>query len=574
MSNRKSLAHSSYTDRIGEYDIVISPVDTLKVLEQHVLTYDDGAPIVPDTSKEKNGVVYTKRWVVDLILDLVGYTSDRPLNEFLLIEPSAGDGSFLLRVAERLIESCKKRKIDFAKCGHNVIAYELDEKSAANARIGLIELFTRHGIMVGDAEIISDFWVRTGDYLLETAHHKGQADFIVGNPPYIRLEDLQDGGSLYRSSYSTMVGRADIYVAFYEAALSHLKPDGVCGFICADRWMFNQYGAELRKFITSRFSVEAVIQMHHAEAFETEVSAYPAITVIRNAIQGSAKVASIGVDASKVAIDIDQAAQVETWFKGSEPWPLVGPLKLALLRRLERDFPSLEGTGTTVGIGVATGADKIFITKDPSLVESDRLLPLAMAFDVKGARVTWSGHYLVNPWNGKGLVELAKYPKLAQYFESHRLRLEGRHVGKKAPNSWYRTIDRVNDQLTGKPKLYLPDFKGRIAPVLDSGETYPHHNLYFIEPGPWQPNVLGGILISDVAQFFIESYGIRMRGGYLRFQAQYLRRLRVPSIESVTSGDMKLLELAFSTHDVKLANEVTQRLYKLTSLEMDALKNG
>ena len=52
----------------------------------------------------------------------------------------------------------------------------------------------------------------------------------------------------YRSTFATMKGRADLYVAFCEAALYQLKPKGVCGFICADRWMRNQYGAALRYF--------------------------------------------------------------------------------------------------------------------------------------------------------------------------------------------------------------------------------------------------------------------------------------------------------------------------------------
>jgi hypothetical protein len=69
-------------------------------------------------------------------------------------------------------------------------------------------------------------------------------------------------------------------VGFYEAALRSLKEQGVCAFICADRWMLNQYGAELRSLVTSNFAVEAVIEMHSAAAFEDDVSAYPAITLI------------------------------------------------------------------------------------------------------------------------------------------------------------------------------------------------------------------------------------------------------------------------------------------------------
>jgi len=381
-----------------------------------------------------------------------------------------------------------------------------------------------------------------------------------------------------------MVGRADIYVAFFEAALRQLKNGGVCGFICADRWMFNQYGAELRRLVTSGYSVEAVVQMHHADAFEAEVSAYPAVTVIRKAKQGTAVVASFDplVEHSGVSALVDElkgegkgrtnASRLDSWFDGSAPWPLMHPEKLALLRRLEAEFPTLEGTGATVGIGVATGADKVFITKDPELVEADRLLPLAMAYDVKGCAVTWSGNFLVNPWNGSGLVDLSHYPKLSAYFEKHADKLSSRHVGQKAPANWYRTIDKVNAALTGKAKLYLPDFKGRIAPVLDRGETYPHHNLYFIEPGLWDAEVLGGLLLSDVAQFFVEAYGVRMRGGYLRFQAQYVRRICVPYLHEVTEDQGTRLREAFESHDVALANKVATEVYGLSASERDLIR--
>ena len=407
----------------------------------------------------------------------------------------------------------------------------------------------------------------------------------MGNPPYIRLEDLGSRGDLYRAAYPTMIGRADIYVAFYEAALRHLKKEGACGFICADRWMFNQYGAALRGFITKYFSVEAVIQMHHADAFDKEVSAYPAVTIIRNGKQGPVIVANLDPEAERIGADalctefrqggskngMTNAARIDQWFTGNAPWPLIQPARLDLLRRLEAEFPTLESTGTTVGIGVATGADEVFITKDPDIVEPDRLLPLAMAFDVKGSTVTWSGHYLVNPWNGEGLVDLSKYPKLSSYLEQHRSQLLGRHVGKKVPANWFRTIDRVNSELTGAPKLYLPDFKGRIAPVLDRGGTYPHHNLYYITAKAWDPEVLGGLLLSDVCQFFVEAYCVRMRGGYLRFQAQFLRRIRVPHPSKLLVEQAEGLRIAFATHDMAKASKIAEDLYRLDTSERELI---
>ena len=52
---------------------------------------------------EGKGVVYTKPWVVDLILDLAAYRSDIDLTKTFAIEPAAGNGAFLISMAVRLI---------------------------------------------------------------------------------------------------------------------------------------------------------------------------------------------------------------------------------------------------------------------------------------------------------------------------------------------------------------------------------------------------------------------------------------------------------------------------------------
>ncbi len=531
--------------------------------------------------REKSGVVYTKSWVVELILNLAGYLPEKPLAKMRLVEPSAGDGAFLIEAVSRLIESCRRQCTPLIEAKSAILAYELDSGSAERSRQAVVALLASAGAKPGDAEVLADSWVRTGDYLLETRATRDLADFVVGNPPYIRLEDLEDGGQRYRSAFSTMKGRADIYVAFFEAALMQLAPGGTCGFICADRWMFNQYGAELRKLVASGFSVETVAQMHHADAFEEQVSAYPAVTVIRRGAQGPVVVASLSPDAERSGVKAlmkelsgsvessraTNAARLENWFKGPGPWSLIEPGKQALLRRLEAEYPALEATSARVGIGVATGADKVFITSDAKAAEAERMLPLALAQDVRGGEVAWSGRYLINPWNGKGLVDLARYPELRSHFETHRVKLEGRYVGKKNPAKWYRTIDRVDHALFRAEKLYLPDMASRIAPVLDRGGTYPHHNIYFITPGLWDARVLGGILLSDVAQFFVEAYGVRMRGGYLRFQAQFLRRISLPYVSDVTPEQAEGLTAAFESRDVQAANAIVAKLYGLSAGE-------
>jgi hypothetical protein len=535
----------------------------------------------PAHSLEKRGAVYTKPWIVELLLNMAGYDVAADLASRFAVEPAAGEGAFLVPMALRLLHSAQLKGRGYLECKDSLRAYELDSESAAIARGAVTQALVREAVPEVEARTLASDWVRVGDYLTEAAGLPS-ADFVIGNPPYVRLEDVPgDLAGFYRATYPTMKGRADLYVAFFEAALRQLAEGGVCAFICADRWMLNHYGGELRRLVTSGYAVEAVVEMHEADAFVSEVSAYPAVTVIRKTAQRSAVVASVGRvgrkdgralargllktavgEAARLPEGVS-AARVSTWFRGQEPWPCTSPERLALLKQLEGRFQPLESkeTCTRIGIGVATGADKIFITSDQALVEESRLLPLAMAADISSGMLKWSRHYLINPWDEGGLVDLGQYPRLKAYLNKHREALKQRHVARKNGRSWVRTIDRVNSRLTGKPKLYVADIKDRLRPVLDRGETYPHHNIYFVQSDGWDLEVLGGLLLSDIAQFFVECYGVRMRGGYLRFQAQYLRRIRVPGPGEVTARQAQQLRRAFRERDAAAATEAALAVY-------------
>lgn len=544
------------------------------------------AELAPDPGANY-GEVFTRRWVVDLILDLVGYSPDKDLGARTLFEPSCGTGAFLVPVVERLIESSESHGRDLPSLGPAIRAFDLLDANAECTRKAVVELLIEHGVEPQTAETMAGEWVTTGDFLLQP-HDLGRADYVVGNPPYIRLEDVsRQTMDAYRRICPTMRGRADIYVGFFERGLDLLKPGGALSFICADRWMRNQYGADLRELITSEYAVDTVISMHDVDAFEEDVSAYPAIVVLRNEPQGKAAI----VDANGGFGEADvphltswarrgrrinafttsyEATRVDGWFAGRDLWPAGSPSQLALIADLEARFPPLQdaATGTRVGIGVATGCDDVFITADPDLVEGDRLLPLLQAPDITTGSVDWSGRYLVNPWNGSGLVDLERHPRLAEYLHDNGRRLRSRHIAKQRPATWYRTIDRVDHELTDRPKLVLPDMKAAAHPVLDEGDFYPHHNLYYVVSDAWDPEVLGGLLLSDIANLFVGAYCVRMRGGTYRFQAQYLRRIRVPDPMSITGSLAKSLAAAFQDRDREKATAAAVRAYGIPALPL------
>ena len=531
----------------------------------------------------KDGVVYTRAWMVDLILDLAGYLPEKRLADFVALEPSAGDGAFLSGMVKRLVRSCEIHGIALEGAVGSLQAFEIDPGAAERA-VGVVrETLEELGVSGGLAARLARNWIKVGDFL-EASLCFPIADFVIGNPPYIRLEDIPASkAAFYRNGFSAMRGRADIYVAFYPAALYQLKPGGVCAYICADRWMLNDYGSALREFITTEgYNVRHIIEAHDVEAFESEVSAYPAVTVIAREAQGSVVVSKAlpGIETESRSNLIKAlnilgsmpgilSARFDDWFHGSEPWPCSSPEKLKMLKHLEATCLPLESkeTGTRIGIGVATGADKVFISSEKPTYEKDRALPLAMAYDLEEGRVNWSGHFLANPWNERGLVDLAEYPAFEAHLAPHREQLEGRHTAKKdKPQNWHKTIDRVNLGLFKKDKLYIADIKDRLLPCLDKGETYPQHNLYWITSEQWDLRVLGALLMSEVGQFFIQCYGVRMRGGYLRFQAQYLRRIRVPDPASISEPLRARLRAAFELQDFDLANKAALEAYRIKAL--------
>jgi hypothetical protein len=128
--------------------------------------------------------------------------------------------------------------------------------------------------------------------------------------------------------------------------------------------------------------------------------------------------------------------------------------------------------------------------------------------------------------------------------------------------------------LRAKSKLVLPDIKAEANPVLDSGGHYPHHNLYFVVSEAWDLEVLGGLLLSDVANAIIGSYSVKMRGGYYRFQAQYVRRMRLPELAGLDHTIRLGLASAFRSRDRGAATELATRVYGIDpSLLQEAIES-
>lgn len=516
--------------------------------------------IITRSSGREHGKVYTNRTAIEFILNEVDFIAERNLEHVSILEPAAGSGAFAMEIINRLYLSSETYGFPFLKAlSANVRFVEINDDtfiSLVNNVSRLIEKYVDKSNTVSE-----DICIHTN--FLKYDFNK-KFDCIVGNPPYIRHEliDILDK-TLFKKEYRSFTHRADMYVLFYEKSLSLLNLNGLLTFICSNRWLNNQYGATLREIIAREYHLVKLCNIEKSSPFDEDVIAYPCITTISNS---KGHTGTLFVEDSSKRINFADLKYREVSSPIDSSWQNIF---------LEYDINNvalcaITDLGYNIGIGVATGADKIFIGdidhfKD---IEPERLIPILKSDDLKKNVFRWSGNFVINPFEDGTLCDLEKYPKLKKYLERHRTQLLNRHVAKKNPEKWYKTIDKINHELQQQPKLLLPDLTGNKVLFIDEGKFYPHHNLYYItaKNGIADLKLLGSILMSEFVREQMTQIGIRMNGGLPRFQAQVLKKMRIPNIDLISYEQKIELIKGYDNKDMLTINKIIDNYCKLNSI--------
>lgn len=491
-----------------------------------------------------HGDVFTRHEVVNAMLDIAGYQSTKDLSHVRILEPSCGLGDFLVEILRRLKISASNHGFDFAKAASdNVVACDIDTLKVEKCKSYLEQQ--------GFPSNLIKFSI--GDFLESAV---GRFDVIVGNPPYVRYENIPiHKREIYKRKFKTFHYRPDLYVMFFEKSLMSLNADGRCVLISPNRWLKNEYGRKLRILVANHFHLEKIIDMEKVDAFQEEVLAYPCITSIVAANSQPTKYFKI--ETLDSLQHLDGCAKMHKVKLTGNDWSNM------YTQSRGNNLCEIENMGFHIGIGVATGADKVFISKDlPNLVEKELLIPAISARDLQHDTFNWHGQYLLNPFSSNGdLVDLERYPRAAFYLDSFGQKLKARHVAKKNPHLWYRTIDRIMPTLQFKPKILLPDMSGNSMIFVDCGEFYPQHNIYYISGREIDDlKALAALLMSDSVRSQLASLSNCMNGGYPRWQSQYLRQLQLPSIFITNADIRKSLVEAYDASDFSTINSIASEL--------------
>ena len=231
-------------------------------------------------SKHKTlGQVYTPNWIVSEILDSIGYNNEIILDKYIL-EPSCGDGVFLTEIVKRYIKIASANNLSTQQIATNLEKYiygiELDEIEYKKSTDNLDNLVIK--------ELSQNLKIKWNIFNQNTLEiyksYSNFFDFVVGNPPYIRIHNLDlNTREVLKQDFMFSEGTIDIYLSFFEMGLKMLKSDGFLGYITPNSYLHNSSYKRFREYLKNEKIVNTLIDFKSNKIFKG-FSTYTAITII------------------------------------------------------------------------------------------------------------------------------------------------------------------------------------------------------------------------------------------------------------------------------------------------------
>lgn len=421
-------------------------------------------------------------------------------------------------------------------------------------------------------------------------------DCIVGNPPYIRVQELNqwapDECEFYKVRYkSARKGNYDIYAVFIERGLELLAPDGLLGFICPHKFWQAAYGEGLRKLIADGQHLRSLIDFADQQVFYGATT-YTAIHVFSKApnaqqVDYATIIELTDGDAQCRAIDTRLARGNIDRFSAAPPtdgnaWVFVNVAKGHWLTSVQAGNRTLGDITSKIAQGLVTGCDGAFylekagrsfaseITGKTHQVESDLLHPLlkgsvhirrwvpsptakVVLFPYKKVSGRW---ILIGPDEMKNA-----YPNAYDYLKQCKSQLENRERGRFRGDTFYQFSRPQNFAVMDKPKLLVPsigtrgeyclDLKGKFFFVGSGGGG---GGGYAIIPSIKIDLVyLCGLLNSNLLDGFLKSVTTRFHSNWFAYSKLYLAQIPI--------------KLPQTAAERKLANQISERVQRIIDLK-------
>ena len=395
----------------------------------------------------------------------------------------------------------------------------------------------------------------------------GGFDVVIGNPPYIKIQEMRKSHPLevnfYTKFFITPVGSYDIFVLFVEKGLSLLNKNGILGYILPNKFTKLDYGKKLRGLISKHLL--KFIDFGDNQVFPGQTT-YTSLLFLSGSERDKAfvtKTPSLTEKLEHWLLKSDgYMYEVETDGITDSPWILLPQNKMQILQKIEKNSISLKEFVEKIIVGIQTSADEIYILEKLSLegdsykvyskasgreflLEKELLKPLVSGEHIERYYARRSSKLLLFPYKllPDGGAELIpqiefekKYPKIWRYLKEHEEKLRNREGGKFNDNNWYRLGRTQNLDKHERPKFGVPRLCERLRIFFDKNGDFYFDNvdvngILLKNDGEYSPYYLLAILNSKVIDWRFKAGSVPFRGNFFSANKQFLSPLPIPQID-------------------------------------------
>lgn len=435
-------------------------------------------------SIKKSGSERTPNAIIAYMLDLLGYDKSVSTKRSI-IDPACGTGTFVKQIIERIISGLENNS-DLNRLllkDKLVRAYDTNPVNVFVTKIVIITSLLKSGY-VNHIDFVKKLIKKLPIYCQDFLRVSDTADYIVGNPPYIRLQNLTTEARTYiKKNFKSSTGRFDIFTCFIEHSDKLLNPNGRLCLITSNKYLTANYGVGIRRYLAKTSHVRKIVDLFDTKFFGAAV--LPAIILCENSCNESSFVKYIGIKTSNKQGNhkCNEATELfkyaEKTAKSNE-YVSYGNDKNYCTFEIEKGYFKLPADGKTwnfssvdesrikikmdqeklcclqdmldVCVGIKTTADTIFVkpmTEDfikKNKFEDEVIYPLIQSFDVERWSIKWGENnkdrYILYPHKEENGImkayQLEEIPNAAKYLLLNSETLKGRkYLAESKTRKWY-----------------------------------------------------------------------------------------------------------------------------------------
>ena len=389
--------------------------------------------------EKSNGRFYTPEFIVQNILDMSGYYGVGIIKKHV-IDNSCGDGAFLVEIVARYCQSAKQAGLSQNEIVQDLCQYihgiEIDEAECNKCIQNVTAVAQNYGIT-------SVAWdIKCAD-AMDVHEYDGKMDFVLGNPPYVRVHNVGDSFDRVKQFSFAQSGMTDFYIVFYEIGLKMLNQNGVLGYITPSSFFNSLAGEALRKHLINNNLIEKIIDLKHYQAFEA--TTYTTIVILKKTKDTDVMSFYQFDEKNKIPYYVDSLTPDDYYICNNFYFSSKSALHL-----LQKVFYNLGHCDIAVKNGYATLCDDVFIGDFD--FESAYIIPVIKASTGKYAHIFY-------PYGKDSRLipesEIKKDDNLYHYLLSHKKQLTKRSSENGSDSYWYAfgRSQAIND--TYKYKLTI-----------------------------------------------------------------------------------------------------------------------